>query len=786
MKNKTNRTLRKILSIALCLALVMSYVPMVSITVSAAAADITVTIDTGASVTLRDADGDDYYDIGTADELYAFAAAINVGKYDINSELTADIVVNENVLTETGELNGDGSDFRVWPRTGYSFYYSGSFNGRNHTVSGLYFNDSSASAIGFFSCVNKAGTVQNVGVIDSYFNGNGTIGGVVGRNHGTLENCYSDTTVSGDHQSIGGVVGANDNGGTVRNCHSVGNVKTTASYVGGVVGYNKTDCTVENCSNTGTVNNDGFYAGGVVGYNYGIVQNCYNTGSVSVTEAYAGGVVARNYDTVKNCYNTGSVSATGAYAGGVVGRNYDTVTDCYYLSGCATDGNNVTQFGIGNATVGETTADEAGKTIAMNSDQLASGEVCTNLGKHIGWGAANGFCSLCTYQPAELNEDNYYEISNAGQLFWFANYINTVDRTANAVLTADIDLENRPWTPIGSTGENSHNFRGIFDGQNHTIKGLYVEGGRAGLGFFGEVRTGTVKNFTIYGEVVANTDVNYVGGVIGSICGLNGDNDLERNGAIIQNITSYVNLTAKTHGIGMIGGFVGYANHESLIENCSWYGTFDAGEYRVDSGAGGFIGKIQESTSRVTIRNCGAYGTIKTNYAKNSYNNTATIYMGGFLSFSNTGAQTAIENCLFAGKFECGANLTDEARLGAFGTLRSVNAIKNCYYLGDDGLEAVHSDSPLKPGENIEITSVTREQLKSGEVAYLLGEAWGQMSNTEGSLPIITDNEIYKVAKVGETGNYSVANVGDTNGDGTVDVVDYQVLVNKALADDHE
>ena len=398
----------------------------------------------------------------------------------------------------------------------------------------------------------------------------------------------------------------------------------------------------------------------------------------------------------------------------------------------------------------------------------------------------NGFCPNGCYEPATLNAEGYYEIDNAGQLFWFANYINTVDRTANAVLTADIDLEGRPWTPIGSTGENSHNFRGVFDGQNHTIKGLYVEGGRAGLGFFGEVRTGTVKNFTIYGEVVANTDVNYVGGVIGSICGLNGENDLERNGAIIQNITSYVNLTAKTHGIGMIGGFVGYANHESLIENCSWYGTFDAGEYRVDSGAGGFIGKIQESTSRVTIRNCGAYGTIKTNYAKNSYNNTATIYMGGFLSFSNTGAQTAIENCLFAGKFECGENLTDEARLGAFGTLRSVNAIKNCYYVGDDGLEAVHSDSDLKPGENIEITSVTREQLKSGEVAYLLGEAWGQMSNTEGSLPIITDNELYKVVTVGETGNYSVANVGDTNSDGTVDVTDYQALVNKALADDHE
>ena len=349
-------------------------------------------------------------------------------------------------------------------------------------------------------------------------------------------------------------------------------------------------------------------------------------------------------------------------------------------------------------------------------------------GEAVEW--VNGFSETGEYEPAQKNADGNYEIANGGNLFWFANHVNTADRTANAVLTADIDLEGRPWTPIGSTGEANNNFRGVFDGQNYTIRGLNVEGGRAGLGFFGEVRTGIVRNFTIYGEVVVNTEVDYVGGVIGSICGLDGENNLERNGAVIQNITSYVNLTAKAHGPGMIGGFVGYANHESLIEKCAWYGTFDAGEYHVDSGAGGFIGKIQENTSVVTIRNCAAYGTIKTNYAKNSYNNTATIYMGGFLSFSNTGAKTTLENCLFAGKFERGANLTDEARLGAFGTLRSVNAIKNCYYLAHDGLEAVHSDSDLKPGSaNVEIIEVTEEELRGDTIVTKLGECWTRGEN---------------------------------------------------------
>ncbi len=131
----------------------------------------------------------------------------------------------------------------------------------------------------------------------------------------------------------------------------------------------------------------------------------------------------------------------------------------------------------------------------------AEGDPCTSTDSCTGT-YANGFCSVCNgYEPAALNSDGYYEIGNAGQLFWYANYINTVDRTANAVLTADIDLENRPWTPIGVMGEDSNSFRGVFDGQYHTITGLNVTAASNGAGFFGEVRTGTVKNFTIYGEV---------------------------------------------------------------------------------------------------------------------------------------------------------------------------------------------------------------------------------------------------------------------------------------------
>ena len=895
-----------------------------ALTASAAAADLTVTIDTGGKVTLKDADGDGYYEISTADELYAFAAAVNGGNRAINGKLTANIVVNQNMLTSDGDLNGDGSDFRAWiPINNSSINgYNGTFDGGEHTVSSLYFNNINTKYVGLFGNVASSGKVANVGVIDTYFNGYSYIGGVVGKNYGTVSGCYNTSTVMGimngggfnTSDYIGGVVGYNsgtvsdcynngsvsgidniggvvgDNSGTVSDCYNNGSVSGSVS-IGGVVGYNSG--IVSGCYNIGNISGNS-RIGGVVGYNNNIsddspaiVSGCYNNGNVSGNNIYVGGIVGDNSAIVRSCYNTGNSSE-----GGVVGGNRKdgTVTNCYYDStvhtgnafyfnlGTATDvlGKTTTQFASGEVAYllqGEQEENVWGQTIGTDAYPVLGGEkvyrgyescgdtepkytndeniseeklehsgnitytvnetdntkhditysccgmvvieehvsekeenkatckelaVCDHCGEsygeltHTGGTATcttQAVCEVCgesygeldpnnheyennngicceTIQPATLvTNENYeslglaaeyvgfYQIGNAGQLYWFANHINTVDRTASAVLTADIDLEGksdgtgRKWTPIGSTGENSHNFRGVFDGQNHTIKGLYVEGGRAGLGFFGEVRTGTVKNFTIYGEVVVNTEVNYVGGVIGSTCGLNGsDHGLEHNGATIQNITSYVNLTAKTHGIGMVGGFIGYANHETLIENCSWYGTFDAGIYRVDSGAGGFIGRLYD-TSDVTVRNCAAYGTIKTAYKSGTFENYSTIYIGGFLSYSPAGAQTVLENNLWAGEIINNTDLeASNAHLSAFGTMTSFQSITNCYALNSTPYVTTNNEN------DNDITTVTAERLASGEIAYLLqGEqetqVWGQNidnGETADAYPVLGGAKVYK------------------------------------------
>ena len=752
MKNKTNRTLRKILSIALCLALAMSYVPMVSITASAAATDITVTIDTGASVTLRDADGDDYYDIGTADELYAFAAAVNNGNNTINGELTADIIVNQNVLTEDSELNGDGSNFRVWTPIGmYSERYKGTFNGGEHTISGLYFDDSSTEYVGLFGMVDYEGKIQNVGIIDSYINGYQHVGGVAGFSR-TVTNCYNTGYVSGTNMNVGGVVGIS--AGPVRNCYNTGTVISDGACVGGVVGINGD--TVTNCYNEGTVIGYSTSVGGVVGKNYSTsnVINSYNTGNVSGI-GYVGGVVGTiDYGIMVNCYNTGTVSGRSS-VGGVTGVSYGTVTNCYYLSGCATDGNSVTQFGIGSETVGSTTADITGQTDSKLADWFASGEVCTAVGYHCGSSATNGFCDVCGYDPATLNADGYYEISNAGQLFWFGNYINTVDRTANAILTADIDLESKALSPIGKA---ANKYAGVFDGQGHTISNFHINITSVGnWGLFGYIAgEGTViKNFSINGDVTtaltSNVDVQY--GVVGQADG----------GAEIRNVHSSVNLTSgDSYQKKYFGGIVGRTGNIT-VDMCSYSGKLSLGSNTLDC-VGGIAGYVYNGrTAKIT--NSGFYGDIDTTYSEGN--------VGGILGYYNgeNAKALTISNCLSVGTLPEGRN----AIVGAIKNYGSTNAGSNNYYL----------DGVTNSVTNVTAAVATQTQLASGEVAYLLGEVWGQVSNTEGSLPIITDNELYKVVTVGETGNYSVANVGDTNGDGTVDVTDYQALVNMAVSEGH-
>ena len=356
-----------------------------------------------------DSDNDGVYEIGNAGQLYWFAALVNGDKRVIkeagenaskNAVLTKDITVNSGVLKEDGSLSDNSSSFTSWTPIGYfNSYedkcpYTGTFDGQNHKISGLYFN-SSKNSVGLFGYVEN-GTVKNVGVEDSYFNvvssnGEVYVGGVCGYNiSGTITNCYNTGKVSVSSTSAiyaGGVCGWN--GGAITNCYNTGKVTSTSdAYAGGVCGVNGGE--IKSCYNTGEVTDTATsyaYAGGVCGCNVGEITNCYNEGLVNASgnTVYAGGVCGDNdiqsgsgTPTIANCYSTGSVTAnvtdtTGtsnsgtAYAGGVCGSNGDeaTIANCYF------DSTVYNGEAVGNNNGGTVSANVIGKT----TEQFNSGEV---------------------------------------------------------------------------------------------------------------------------------------------------------------------------------------------------------------------------------------------------------------------------------------------------------------------------------------------------------------------------------------------------------------------------
>ncbi|MGN0230985.1 MAG: GLUG motif-containing protein, partial [Muribaculaceae bacterium] len=323
------------------------------------------------------------YEITTAAELFWYAALVNgdTSVEDVTeanpsacAKLTKDIVVNKDVLNENGELNS--GTFRDW--TPIRNNYSGAFDGCNHTISGLYYDRESEEYIGLFAVIY--GTVKNVGVVDSYFKGYCVVGGVCGELCGSMDNCYSTSTVIGDAY-VGGICGKCHR--SMTNCYNSGLVDGS-TCVGGVCGLNDSG-TIAKCYNTGSVlGHNGevqstYYVGGVCGENdSGTIVDCYNTGKVS-SSSEVGGVCGYNFGilmikgnvaTITDCYSTGTVSGE-SNVGGVCGENFQASNATADIENCYYDSEKYTGEAVGSNSDGTVINVEKKATAQFNSGEVA-------------------------------------------------------------------------------------------------------------------------------------------------------------------------------------------------------------------------------------------------------------------------------------------------------------------------------------------------------------------------------------------------------------------------------
>ena len=329
---------------------------------------------------------DDCYEISSAEELYGFASLVNSGDSDFTgcAKLTADIVVNEGVLTEDDSLNvADTVNFVVWKPI--NRFGGGVFDGQGHTVSGLYRDYYNSEidwiAAGFFERLGDDGNlttvVRNLSIKDSFFGAHsqaGAIAGVIYTEHGyvIIENCSIHARIETKefYHHAGGIVGEVDGHATIKDCSASGILIGSGNNMGGIVG----DIAIEkvpmkdqpvqvlNCSSKVHVSGVPSRAGGIVGHingwtwiknakNYGevvgdtvggiagsasgsiTVVNSLNEASVVNGKYVAGGIVGilGGAAIVMNCYNKGAVSSP--YGSSSVGGLFGRVTSCRYIAG---------------------------------------------------------------------------------------------------------------------------------------------------------------------------------------------------------------------------------------------------------------------------------------------------------------------------------------------------------------------------------------------------------------------------------------------------------------------
>ena len=361
----------------------------------------------------------------------------------------------------------------------------------------------------------------------------------------------------------------------------------------------------------------------------------------------------------------------------------------------------------------------------------------------------DGYCNQCQHYVAvkPSQESGVYLISKPCHLAWFRDYVNgtivddgeaagTTHPSASAMLTADIDLKNYchaaedgkellSWLPIGN---DNNRWKGNMDGQAHTISNLYIKTAQNYVGLFGYTDGATIQDLIFDNAKVENvsttgTNTSYYTGILAGRA--YGDSPLHIRGIKTTNNCTVI-------GQKDTGGIVGGANIN--LENCENHSSVKG-----TSNVGGIAGFSQERN----IKRCTNYGTVE---------NGRNQYIGGIIGYAYG---ISIEDCANYG------NITSAGPVagGIAGSTMDNSSIQNVFSYGDvtytntsgiiighvggtltaKGIVAYNKEALLNnSSENIKIVGAgsltledgkveadvvkafTKQQIKSGEVAWLL------------------------------------------------------------------
>jgi len=546
-------------------------------------------------------DPNDPYQIATAEDLMLLGETPD--DYDKHFIMTANIDLDPNLpgrkVFDRAVIAPDTND--VDPGfEGTAF--AGAFDGNEHTISNL--TVIASGYLGLFGKFGSEAKISDLGLEIVDIKGTGDcVGGLVGLNdRASITSCYCTGTISGDSY-VGGLVGANGRGGytfggTVTQCYSNISVSGSGEYIGGLVGYNS-DGTVTQCYSHGLVSG-GSYVGGLVGFETRFsrcIMDSYSTATVTATMENAGGLVGCNVGTIVRCYSTGLVTAP-SQAGGLVGAwgRYGSVTDCFWdieTSGQATSvggtGKTTAEMQMANTflpwgtCVPFWTIDD-GRDYPQLAWENELGEIITGT----------------TYSGGMGTADDPYLISRAEDLNVIGICTCHLDKYFE--LTADIDLSGHSYNQAVVP-----KFAGVFDGGGHTISYLTIVG-ESYLGLFGQLSSeASVMNLGVVDVNIAGSG-EFVGSLVGYNSGtviqcystgaIGGDSDVGGLVGCNDGNVIWCYSTGAVSGEGQVGGLVG--TNSDNIANCFSIGAV-SGTWNVGGLVGHNGGSITASYSTGTV-----------------------------------------------------------------------------------------------------------------------------------------------------------------------------------------